>query len=274
MTPLDEETGRLAAEMLSRVRRGEEESARLLLAAQKAHMDFARNPSDAAKARRAMLAAHAYQTRINTELGRVMAAYALLAKSEGDKAAKARAAQATAKTAQRREALEETAKAATARRSLMLQAMAAAEKAFDAAPGLPESVVGEMPGPAQVTVGVTEMFRPPSYIKRAGAFFPLDIRRAAGTLQGLEDETWLEKFYWRTQRDLANVVQRAYEYANEVASQDPAAAGLAQRAPAVVEALKTSPQGQAKKEEKKGSSPWPYVLVGGAVLYTLWKVLR
>jgi hypothetical protein len=272
MIPLDEEAGRLAAEMLSRVRRGEVESARLLLAAQKAHTDYARNQSNAAKARRAVLAAHAYQTRINTELGRVLAAYALLAKSEGDRAAKARAAQATAKTAQQREALEETAKAATVRRSLMLQAMAAAEKAFDAAPGLPESVVGEMPGPAQVTVGVTEMFRPPSYVKRAGAFFPLDIRRAAGALQGLGDSAWLDELYGRIKRDVASVRQRAYEYASEITSQDPAAAGLAQRVPAVVETLKTLPQPSAKKKEE--DFPWPHVLVGGAVLYILWKVLQ
>lgn len=269
---LDVHSSQLASQMLAQARRGETESFKLLQAAQEANMAFTRDQSNASKARRAVLAKRAYETRINAELGRTMAAYALLADREGNAAQTARQALQRVQDAKRREVLVDTVKGAERRRSIMLQAVEAAKKAFDAAPGLPESVVSEMPGPAQTTMGMNEMFRPPSYIKRAGAFFPMDVRAAAGTLKGLDEgTTWDETFTRSISDDAAAVVKRAHELASEVASQDPATAGLAEKAKSMTDMLKAR---HADEAAGRAGFPWLHVVGGGAVLYVLWKVFR
>lgn len=269
---MDTEARQLALQYLNRAERGQTESLRLLDAAQQANMDFAQNQSDAAKARRAALARRAYQSRVSAELGRVMAAYALLAEREGSRALSARQAMARVQDAQKREVLVEEAKGGELRRGIMLQAMQAAAKAFDAAPGLPEKLVAAMPGPEQSTVGMTEMFRPPAYIKRAGAFFPMDVRAAAGTLAGLaEPEAWTGDVEKSLTEDAANVVKRAHELAAEVAAQEPGAAALAEEAKSLGTQLKA--RGAAEAAGTAGF-PWLHVVGGGAVLYILWKVLK
>lgn len=269
---LDVEARQLGLWHLENARRGESESAKLLSAAVEANMEFARTQSDAAKARRALLARRAYETRINAELGRTMAAYALLAEREGTKALSAREAMQRAEAAKRREVLVEEAKGGQMRRNIMLQAAKAAARALDAAPGLPASVVGAVPSANQATVGLTETFRPPKYIERAGAFFPLDVRAAAGTLQGLaQGDEWVQQLTSSISNDAAEVVKRAHEYAAEVASQEPGAAALAEEAKSLTDTLKARYAAEAKGT---AGFPWLHVVGGSAILYILWKVLR
>lgn len=271
---MDLEARQLAKQHLERAQRGETESYGLLQAAQKANVEFAQNQSSTTHARRAVLARRAYETRITAELGRVMGAYALMAEREGTKAITAKQAMAKVRTAQQREVLVEQVKGAELRRGIMLQAMKAAEKAFDAAPGLPESVVGSglMAGPAQATVGLTENFRPPSYISRAGAFFPTDVRAAAGSLKGVSlGDDWMQQVQTAIETDSAAVVKRAHELAAEVAGQEPGAAAVAQEAQNISTVLKAR---YATEAAGAGGFPWLHVVGGGAVLYILWKVLR
>lgn len=267
----DIEARALALRYLDAARRGESESRRLLAEAQKANLEFALRPSDGSKARRAVLARHAYETRLNAELGRTMAAYALLAGREGTRALTAREAMKRVKDAKTREVLVEQAKGGEMRRSIMLQAMEAAAKAFDVAKGLPESVVGTPPGAAQTTIGLTEAFRPKSYLRHAAAFFPLDVRVASGlgdaSSAGAE---WVGDLTQRLEEDSARIVRRAHELAAQVASQEPGAAALQKEAERLATRLKARYTAEARG---RGGFPWLHVvgIVGG--LYVLKKLL-
>lgn len=269
---LDVEARQLAKQFLDRAQRGETESYGLLKAAQKANVDFATNQSSAAAARRAQLARRAYETRVNAELSRTMAAYALLAEREGTRALTARETLKRVQDAKRKETLVEEAKGGSMRRSIMMQAMQATAKALDAAPGLPESVVGMMPGPSQATVGLTDEFRAPEYISRAGAFFPLDVRAAAGSLKGLAQGTdWDSTLLDRISEDTAAVVKRAHELAAEVMKQEPGTSGMTDEAKSLTDTLKLRHDAEARGV---AGFPWLHVVGGGAALYLLWKVLR
>ncbi len=183
----DVTSSNLSLSLLNAAKDGETKAAEFLKMARKANLDHATSPNDFTAGRRAVLARKAYDAKVNAGVARTRAAFALLAKDEGDKALAARAGMARATTVPAHGVFVEQVKRAEFRRSIMLQASEAAATAFDAAPGLPASIGGPSGSASagQITVGHNDQYRPPSYVERAGGFFPSDIRAAASSLRGL-----------------------------------------------------------------------------------------
>ena len=213
---------------------GETESTKLMRAATEANRDFALNQSDAAAARRAVLAKQAYNARMNSEVAKVRAAYALLAAEEGEKAISAEAMMNRVDLARRGQLLKDTQRA-RARRNVLIQAMQSTDKVFASMPGLPSQYTGLPPSGTQATVGSTQTFRDPAFLTRASAFFPADIRAAAGALNGVKmpADSWLNGVIGCVDRDAAVMRQRANDEAKKCACnaiEDSAVLGFCQRA--------------------------------------------
>jgi len=259
---MDIEARQLALTQLNRAKQGDSKARESLKLAREANAEFAANRSSAALGRRSVLAQEAYKARQNAEVGRVRAAYALLAAREGAAALTAQQTIAQVTNAQQREVLVTQSKNAQLRRNIMLQASHAAEKAFDAAPPLPGTIGGAERSGGQVTVGLTENYRPPSYVKHAGSFFPLDVRAAAGALRGLGEapSSWCEGTEAAIDAGAQAVADRANELATAVTQQEPGAANMSVQAQGLVAQLRS----QHGRESVNGI-PWLHIAIGLAV---------
>lgn len=193
--------------------------------------------SDAARARRSLLAKRAYEARVNLEASRFTAAFALLAQVEAERAAtaeqRARALPRDVANRLARETYLEEANGAKLRQNSMLQAVAAAARSLQAAPPLGSALVGKSESNQQMSIDPTNGWRPPAYVERMGIFFPSDIRKAAGTLKGLEDhlcgEQWVGAYTEHMEDGARRVALEAERLANEAAS-DVGSKTLADRA--------------------------------------------
>jgi len=276
---MDVEARQLALQYLDRAKKADSAGAALLKEARKVNMAVASNPSDALLARRATLARDAYNARMNAEAGRTMAAYALLAQREGDRAISAQQAMARVQTAQQREVLVEEVKGGQMRRNIMLQAASAAGQALQKAPGLPASVVGKVKkstGAEQVTVGRADMFRSEKYNELTGSFFPEDIRAAASSLKGLGGFGclscgWEQQLSDAIETDATAVRNEAHALAAKTASQEPGAAALAQQAEGLLAQLQ---QRHALEMSATGGMPWLHIVGSAVATILLLKVLK
>lgn len=274
---MDIEARQLALQYLDRSKRAETQSAALLKEARKVNMAASQRPSDALLSRRAVLARDAYNARMNAEVGRTMAAYALLAEREGTKAVSAQEAMRRVKDAKQKDVLVEEAKGGQIRRNIMLQAAAAAEKALQYAPGLPKNIVGnrtESAGAAQATVGASGIFRPKKYTTVQGSFFPEDIRAAASSFKGMD--LGCMSCEWNTQlgdaieQDAARVQTAAKDMALVTAAQEPGAAALVQQADGLIAQLRQ----RYMQEMPTGEHPWVHMAIAAVATFTLIKVLK
>lgn len=170
------EARQLSLRYLNASKRAETESARLLVEAQK---ETKRGPGT----RAAVLAQQAYETRLNAETSRFMAAFSLVASDLGAEAVSARQVARTAQNATQQRVLVEKAQHAERRSNLMSLAADSMTKALKDLPGLK---YGKPPSGQQVTVGMTQSFRPSAFTDRFAHFFPADIRAAAGSFQGVD----------------------------------------------------------------------------------------
>lgn len=157
-------------------------------AAKRAETDAARLFNDAKRAtektpgsRAAVLAQQAYKNRLNAEVGRHRAAFALLAANLGEQAEGARKLAATVKNAEKQRVLIAEAQHAERRRNLMMQAADAVTKSLENLPGM--SANQTPPSAQQTTVGISTSFRSPEFLSRFTHFFPGDVRAAAGSIQ-------------------------------------------------------------------------------------------
>ena len=279
---MDVEARQLALTQLQRAKQGDSQSRQLLKQAQQANAEFIKNPSNAAEARRAVLARRAYDSRVSAEVGRVRAAFALMAADEGTQAISARQAEQRATDSRQKAVFIEKAKGASLRRGIMLQAQDAAEKAFEAAPGLPHTEAEmKASAPQQATVGLTENFRPPSYLKNVGTFFPSDVRAAASSFKGLSNAPnanwsessplgWLGAVEQSIEEAAAAVQARGVELAKEVAAQEPGAANLADKATGIIAQLKQ----RHEAEMTPAGMPWLHIIGGGLAALLIMKVLK
>lgn len=262
-----------------------------LAAAQKANIALMKDPSSVNKSRRAQLAVDAYDARVSSDVGRMQAAYAIMADREAQDLAKLRNAVATSNEPKTMAQLVERSRGANLRRNIMLQAAAAAEKAFDAAPALPMSVTGRAMHNSDVAVNFTDAWRPPSWVARANTFFPTDVQAAAGaagSLNGFADESatpagWFAGVLSCCRDGSVKVTQRATELAEKVADQLPGSMNLAQQARAIAVDLQGL-QEQVMQEAATGTSPnsplavaskpWGMILAAGAAAYLVWRMTR
>lgn len=268
---------------------GATKAGKTLAAAQQANIALMKDPSSLNRARRAQLATTAYEARVSSDVGRMQAAYALMADREGQDLARLRNAVAASTDKATVSQLVERSRGANLRRNIMLQAAAAAEKAFDAAPALPMSVMGRAMQNNDIAVNFTNAWRPPSWVARANTFFPTDIQAAAGaagSLGGFDDESstpagWFEGVLGCCRDGTSKVTQRATELAEKVTDQLPGTMGLAQQARAVAVELQglqdrlmqeaaTEPVGPIAAVSK----PWGMILAGGAAAYLIWRMTR
>ncbi len=185
---------------LNKAKRAITESGNLLMQAQQANEAFAVDQNSVTAARRAMLAQKAYDRRMSAEVGAAHAAFSLLAQSESNALARTNAVMQQVTDAERQRTLQREVKLRGLRVNAMVEAMRATQKAFDATPGLPSEVVGPFavtpPSAQQMTVGMTQTFRSPGYVERAGAFFPSDIRAAAGSFGDVSSAKPLNARAW------------------------------------------------------------------------------
>jgi hypothetical protein len=288
-TTRDMEARQLAIRAYNRMVSGTTQAGRLLSQAWEENARLMKDPSSPARARRAQLAQQAYDARVSAEVGKMMAAYALMAEREGNEAQTAREAAASVREASQQKVLIENSKNAHLRRNIMVQAAMAAERAFAVAPALPPSLVGRSAVNQDVAVNHTTAWRPASWVRRMNNFFPSDIQAAAGAagaINGLGDEALaagdndLEpNRWWSTalgcmDEGAAKVRNEAVAQAEKVASQLPSTAGLAQQAQAMASEL-NSAQVQTQREVAKARSgsilPW---LAAGVGVYILWRNAR
>lgn len=178
----DVEAHQLVLNQLNRAKGADTESRKLLEAARKANLQYATDRSSATAGRAVLLAQKAYEARVSSVIGTTRATYALLAAREGDATLTANETMKQVTDARQRDVLVLAAKASSLRRNILLQAGEQAEKAFNVAPPLPRMKVNA--AAHQATVGMSEMYRPPSYVSRMSAFFPADVIAAAGSLRG------------------------------------------------------------------------------------------
>lgn len=265
----DIEARQLMLQQLNRVKQADTQAKSLLEQARGSSMAFARNPTSMVQGRTASLAQQAYTSRVNAEIGRVRAAYALLAEQQGNIAATANATLRSVKDSRQKAVLIETSKAASLRRNIMLQAGAAAEKAFRVAPPLPGSV--DPISSQQRTVGLTENYRPPSYVNRASGFFPADVRAAAGSLSGADHGTlgWFASAEAVINDGAQKVLVAAHEAAKSVTGQEAGAADLSVQAEGLVDQLRAQQQAEAPN----GQLPWLHIVGGGILAVVLYKVV-
>lgn len=273
----DTEAANFALNALRMMERGASTSGALLSRAWSANIQAGKDPSDVMKMRRAALAQDAYEARVSSEKGRLMAAYALMAVREGNKAVTAQQAAQAAQTAQERKTFVEQAKFASLRRNVMLQAAQTAEKAFKV-PALPPLLKQSATTNNQVTLNLNNEWRPPALVQRANLFFPDDVRVAAGvagseTFHGLGDldsGNWWDSFVQYQSKGVLAGFAEADREVSKVVSQEPGSAQVGEQAKALAEQLKNQQLTTAKSTQ--GSAlPWWLIPVGAAVAYYLWK---
>jgi hypothetical protein len=258
-------------------------STNLLKAAQQANLEMLKSPSDAARARRSILAQQAYNSRMNAQVSRVRAAFSLMADEEGTKAVTARQALQQVQNAQKRNVLAVAVQGGELRRNIMLQAAAATDKALAVAPGLPASIGGQIqdlhktPSASQTTVGAST-FRPKRYETVASEFFPADIRDAASSLRGIDGGTvgFIANFDQTLnnaiEQDAQKVLDAAKHEASLIAQQEPGAAQLAQRAEGLVASLQR--RYELEMQNPTGDHPWLHMAGAALAGFFLYKVLR
>lgn len=276
---MDIEARQLALQYLDRAKRADTIGKQALEAARKLNMEVALKPTDAKLARRAVLARDAYNARMSAEAGRTAAAYALIAEKEGTRAITAQQAMAKVEQA-KRGVLAEEVKGGQLRRNIMLQAAQAAEKALKSAPGLPATIVGKQTksvGAGQVTANAESgVYRPERYGAAMNAFFPEDVRAAASSFRGLSGlaeptgASWFKCLGDAIEKDAAVVLESAKKQAEEFASQEPGAAGLAQQANGLIAQLRR----QYMAEMPTGQHPWLHMAGSALAVFIILKVLK
>lgn len=270
----DTEASSLALRAIDTMEKGATISGAYLAKAWEANVAAAKDPSSTAKMRRASLAQQAYDARISSEKGRMMAAYAIMATREGGKAISAQQAMAQARDARQKDVLVQQAKFASLRRNVMLQAAETAAKSFKA-PALPPLLNQSAKGNEQVTLNLQSEWRPPGYVQRTNLFFPDDVRVAAavsgaaqGSLSGLSSlgaENWWDSFtQYQTEGVLAGL-READREVEKVVSQEPGSAAVAADAKLLMESLKPGQIAAAQAEQK--TLPWWVLPVGIATVY-------
>lgn len=197
-------------------------SGALLKAAADANIKFARTQSNVDLARRAVLAKAAYRARTSAEVARYRATYAMLAEQAGTEATTAAELANTAQDANQKRVFVEKSRAANARRNVLMDAAAATEKALKAIPPLPEAIEQGAPESADaspvIQVAQSSLgWRPPEYVKRASAFFPAPVRRAAGALGDVNPTPAPANEWWQS---LLRVVGQGVSAAGQAAQRE------------------------------------------------------
>ncbi len=271
----DTQASQLALRALKRMDEGATVSGAYLAKAWEANVAAGKDQTDAMKMRRAALAQDAYDHRVSSEKGRMMAAYALMASREGDKAITAQQAAAKANSASEKKILVETAKFATLRRNVMLQAMETAEKNFKA-PALPPLLRASAKGNEQVTLNMKDQWRPPSWVGRTNLFFPEDVRVAAGAsgalsgLGNLDPNNWWDSYLqYQTQGVLSGFAEAA-RAVEPIVSQEPGSASVAAEIPALMQDLQLQ-QTKSVNSAARTWLPWWLLPVALATGYYFWK---
>lgn len=273
----DVEASQFALRALDVMEKGASASGDYLAEAWRANMAAGRDPSDAMKMRRAVLAQRAYENRVTSEKGRMMAAFSIMASREGNDAITAQQAALRARTAQERQVLVERAKHATRRRNVMLEAAEVASKSFNA-PALPPLVAqGSAFNDGEMTVGLTNEFRPPSLVKRTNLFFPNDVRVAAGAAGGeslkglaaLDAGSWWPSFVAHQSDGILAAFSEAERAASPITGQEPGVVAVTEEAKKVMSALQPAQVSTAKAAQS--SVPWGLIAVGAAAAYYFLK---
>ena len=164
-------------------------SGALLEAARVAQADQQRGRPTVAKGRVAVLAQEAYQQRVNAEVAKYRAAFALMAEEHGGHqvVSARRAAAETAQSRQRPVFIQKAQYHANARDS-MLRAADAVNGALRTVPPLPDwgaaKVQSVPPGPVETNAFPMLGWRPKKYNDMMFQFFPAEVRAAAGGLSG------------------------------------------------------------------------------------------
>jgi hypothetical protein len=290
---MDTNARQLALDNLKAANQSKTESVALLNAAQAAAKTAVLNQDSAMAGRAQMLASSAYKARMNSEVGRFRAAFALLAAKQGDQVQSTQAVADKAESAARQKPLIESVQHATRRRNLLLQAGEQSAKLLDNLPGLPPWLVGmRSVGADQVTMNrvVGVGMRTQDYVERTSMFFPRDIRVAAavsagGQIRGLDDLGDLDGASWFgavckcMEHDVAQLQGLMSAEADKLLGQDPAAAAIGQQAIALHNRLHAMGSGEGGSLHGLGaaddtSSTTKLIIVGvglAAAVYLLKK---
>lgn len=268
----------LALKALDAMNRGASTSGRYLDEAWKANIAAGEQPTDVMKMRRAALARDAYEARVTSEKGRMVAAYALLAAREGTKAITAQQAAQQAQDASQRQVLVDTAKFATLRRNVMLEAAQAAEKSFKV-PALAPALQQASSTNQEMSLNRSSLYRPPAWVNRSNTFFPDDVRVAAGaagalgSLGALPATPWWDAFVQHQAQGVMAGFAEAERAVAPIVAQEPGSAAVAEEAKTLMQTLQP---GQVATAQTASSSlidrlPWWALPVGAAALYYFWK---
>lgn len=317
-TPTNDAPARNAAiDAVNRMMHAATRGGSLLAAARDASIKSEQSSFDADKARAASLAQEGYQSLMSAEVARYRAAFFLMAEQHGNQAMSFKQAAAATTTAQQKAPLIAQAKTHDVARDILMQAAASTAKALQNVPPLPAHVTGQLRTNQVVASGGGEElmgqptygWRPKVFTDLTGNFFPQDVKRAAGALQGQmggigslgmlgasqlgalgDDQTpqttptasnWFNSLMASVGYGLQAVGQGASDAGNQTAQQNPTTGGALQVGGGVLTTLShlfTSGVNTGMQQPAPADYTWLTVLavVGlvGAGGYILWKEIK
>ena len=286
-TPTADPAARQAAVLaINSMMRGATRAGALLEQAKQAAISAAINKSSVDLQRAQQAAQEAYKQRTNAEVAKYRAAYALMAENEAGQAVSMAQAAASAKDAASQRILIQKSNYHAARRDLMVQAANATSKALKQIPPLDPTIA---PAPQQERAG-EQMYRradaqarpsfnwrPSAYRAVVGNLYPADVKRAAGALVGLGDDTvnsstgssFLTALEASVSKGVAAAGAAAAQQGNAISGSNPtgglALAGGGNLLTALSSILGTSQATGAAASTGTGSSMLPVVLGLGAI---------
>lgn len=277
----DTEARKAALTAVDDMMRGASRSADLLSQAQAATVNGMYSPQVGLQ-RASMLANQAYRERTNAEVAKYRAMFALAAEDAGNKSVSWGTVAARAQDARTHAAAIEKSNYHRVQRDLMVDAANATANALKAVPPLPlvgpqldtqDDMYRAVETPSKPSWG----WRPKLYRELMGSFYPADVRRAAGGLQGMGDgrfgDTSAPSDAWDALLNaFGHGVQATGEAAaqegNKVAASNPSGGAIIGTAGNILAAL-TRMMGikgnAATNQPASTDSPFPWIPVVGGV---------
>lgn len=292
-TSLDMPARQAALEATEAMVRGATRAGTLLRRARMVAEESAVNPTVKLQ-RMTALAEQAYRERTNAEVAKYRALFSIQAEAEGNTMASWGSVAAQAADKRTKAGATEKVRYFQKRRNLMLQAAAATAAALKSVPPLPR--VGpqvatdyDMYKPVEMAVGKpSDGWRPRIYNELVGNFFPADIRRAAGGLQGVQQLPLGEASAWDAFKRAisAGTVatgRAALDEGQKVAGSDPAGGLIIGSGTGLLDSLArlmgvAEQKGASATTTLEGSGfPWATLAIGGAAVVggvVLWRMMR
>ena len=243
--------------------------------------------------RTSILAEQAYRERTNAEVAKYRALFAMQAETEGNSMASWDSVARQTVDKRTKAGAVERSRYHGKRRSLMMAAANATAAALKSVPPLP--MVGpqvapdyDMYRPVEMAVTPANGWRPRVFSELAGNFFPADIRRAAGGLQGVtqlplgETSVW-DSFKTAISTGVVATGRSALSEGQKAAGQDPAGGLIIGTGGGLLDSLSrllgvAEQKGASAAPTPAGTGfPWTVVAIGGAALvggFLIYKAVK